>query len=72
MGYELPGINYLICQKKIRTKWKKRYSSKLKNFPFPSLQIPIQYRTEGAAVGAWVFLDPKKEEQTGSAVGGGG
>ena len=36
------------------------------------MQIPIQYRAEGAAVGAWVLLEPNKEEQTEGAVGEGG
>ena len=37
------------------------------------MRIPIQYRAEGAAVGAWVLLEPNnEEEQTEGAVGGGG
>ena len=36
------------------------------------MQIPVQYRAKGAAVGAWVLLEPDKEEQTEGAVGGGG
>ena len=36
------------------------------------MQIPIQYSAEGAAVGAWVSLEPNEEEQAEGAVGGGG
>ena len=38
----------------------------------PSIQISIQYRAEGAAVGAWVLLQPNKEEHTEDSVEGGG
>ena len=31
-----------------------------------------QYRAEGAAVGAWVLLQPNKEEHTEDSVEGGG
>ena len=34
--------------------------------------IPVQHRAEGAAVGAWVLLEPSKEEQTDGAVERGG
>ena len=36
------------------------------------MQIPLQYRAEGAAVGAWVHLEQNKGEQTEGANGGGG
>ena len=59
------SIKILACSAK--------YSKKKKNCPSPSMRIPIQYRAEGAAVGAWVLLEPNnEEEQTEGAVGGGG
>ena len=36
------------------------------------MQTPMQYRAEGAAVVAWVLLEPNKEEQKEGEVEGGG
>ena len=36
------------------------------------MQIPIQYREEGPALGAYVLLEPNEEEQTEGVVEGGG
>ena len=61
----------MSCKKKYPHHIKK-YSKKNKVPLSKHMQIPIQYRAEGAAVGAWVLLEPNKEEQTEGAVGEGG
>ena len=37
-----------------------------------SMQTPVQYSTEGTAVGARVLPEPNAEEYTEGVVGGGG
>ena len=65
-------FNLTLDLSKIEPHQKKKVRKKQQNFPSPNMQIPVQYRAKRAAVGAWVLLEPDKEEQTEGAVGGGG